>query len=39
MAPKITIAIHNMATKIEYEPLTWYLVNTAIDIDTGDILQ
>ena len=39
MAPTITIATHNMATQIEYEPLPWYLVNTVIDTDTGNILQ
>ena len=39
MEPTIPIATHNMTTKIEYEPLTWYLVNTVIDTDTRDILQ
>ena len=37
MAPKIPIETHNTATKIEYEPLTWYLTNEVIDPDTGEI--
>ena len=39
MGPTVTIAIHNIATKIEDEPLPWYLFNVVIDIDTRDILQ
>ena len=39
MAPKISIATHNMATKTEDELLTWYLFNAVINIDTGDILH
>ena len=39
MAPTIKIATHNMAKKIEYEPLPWYLFNADIDPDTGDIVQ
>ena len=38
-APTIPIETHNMATKIEYEPLPWYLVNVVIDPYTGDILH
>ena len=39
MAPTIPIETHNMATKIEDEPLPWYLVNALIDPYTGDILH
>ena len=39
MAPKIPISTHNMATKSEYEPLPWYLSNTVVDPETGEILQ
>ena len=39
MAPTVTIASHNMATQIEDEPLLWYLVNSVIDPDSGDIFQ
>ena len=28
-----------MATKIEYEPLPWYIVSAVINPDVGEILQ
>ena len=39
MVPTIPISTHNMATKIEDEPLPWYLFNALIDLYTGEILQ
>ena len=39
IAPTIPIETHNISTKMEDEPLPWYLVNTVIDTETGDILQ
>ena len=39
MAKIIPIATHNMATQIEDETFTWYLINEVIDKDTGIILQ
>ena len=39
MAPEISIATHKMSTKIEDEPLPWYLVNTVIDPETEEVLQ
>ena len=39
MAPTIPIATHDMATKIEDDPLTCYLVNAVIDTDMSGILQ
>ena len=39
MVPKITIAMHKIATQIEDETLPWYLVNTFIDTDTGEFLK
>ena len=39
MALTVPKETHNMATKIEDEPLPWYLVNTVIDTDIGDILK
>ena len=39
IAPTIPIATHNMATKIEYQSLPWYLYILVINPDTWDILQ
>ena len=39
MALTTPIKMHKMATKIEDEPLPWYLVNTIIDPETGEDLQ
>ena len=39
MMPTIPVATHNMAKKIEYEPLLLHLVNAVIDPDTGEVLQ
>ena len=36
--PAIPIETHDMATKIEYKPIPWYLTNGVIDLDTGEIL-
>ena len=39
MVPTIPISTHNMATKIEDEPLPWYLVNEVVDSYTWEILH
>ena len=39
MAPTIPMAMHKTATQIGDEPLPWYLVNTVIDPDTGEVLK
>ena len=39
MAPTIPIETQKMATKIEDETLSWYLVNIVIESDTVYILQ
>ena len=39
MVPTIPISTHDMANKIEDEPLPWYLVNTFVDPDMGAVLQ
>ena len=39
MPPTILIATHNMSTKIEDEPLPWYLVNEVVDSYTWEILH
>ena len=39
MTPSITIEMHDMANKIEEEPLPLYLVEAVVNPDTGVILQ
>ena len=39
MAPKILITTHGMAKKVEDDLLPWYLVNAAVNPDTGEVLQ
>ena len=39
MVPTIPIETNNMDTKIDHEPLPWYLANTVIDPYTREILQ
>ena len=39
MVPTILMETHNMATKIEDEPLLWYIVNAVIDPDKGEVMQ